>query len=264
MGPGLRDWRESRSVLAGTEPYVSSPTALTASPLLPAAERRRIGIPVKLALAAAQEACAHSGRDPASVATVFTSSSGDGETVHHIFESLALPGREVSPTRFHNSVHNAAAGYWSIATQSRQPSTSLCCYDTSFGAGLLDAATQASVDNTPVALIAYDHPYPEPLHSKRPVCGAFAVAFVLAPQLTERTLATIELTYSAGPSQPAHMSDPGLEALRAGIPAARSLPFLAALARQERGVIVFELSASNHLSTHVAPTIQDSERKHVR
>ncbi|MGZ5140112.1 MAG: beta-ketoacyl synthase chain length factor, partial [Burkholderiales bacterium] len=180
MGPGLRDWRESRSVLAGTEPYVSSPTALTASPLLPAAERRRIGIPVKLALAVAQEACAHAGRDPASVATVFTSSSGDGETVHHIFESLALPGREVSPTRFHNSVHNAAAGYWSIATQSRQPSTSLCCYDTSFGAGLLDAATQASVDNTPVALIAYDHPYPEPWHSTRPVCGAFAVAFVLA------------------------------------------------------------------------------------
>jgi hypothetical protein len=251
-------------VLAGTEPYVSSPTALTASPLLPAAERRRIGIPVKLALAVAQEACAHARRDPASVATVFTSSSGDGETVHHIFESLASPGREVSPTRFHNSVHNAAAGYWSIATQSRQPSTSLCCYDASFGAGLLDAATQAAVDDTPVALIAYDHPYPEPLHSKRPVCGAFGVAFVLAPQPTERTLATIELTYSVGPSQPTRMSDPALEALRAGIPAARSLPLLAALARQEGGLIVFELSASNHLSMHLAPTVHCSQRKHVR
>jgi hypothetical protein len=59
------------------------------------------------------------------------------------------------------------------------------------------------------------------------------------------------------------MSDPALEALRVGIPAARSLPLLAALARQEGGVFAFELSASNHLRTHVAPTIQDSERKRV-
>jgi hypothetical protein len=247
-------------VLAGTEPYVSSPIALSASALLPAAERRRTGIPVKLALAVAQEACTHAGRDPASVATVFTSSSGDGETVHHIFESLALPGREVSPTRFHNSVHNAAAGYWSIATQSRQPSTSLCCYDASFGAGLLDAATQTAVDNTPVALIAYDHPYPEPLHSKRPVCGAFGVALVLAPQPTKRTLATIEVTYTAGSLQPTCMIDPALEALRTGIPAARSLPLLAALARDERSVIVFELPASNHLSTRFAPTFHGSKK----
>jgi hypothetical protein len=251
-------------LLAGVEPYVRSPTAVTASELLPAAERRRTGVPVKLALAVAQEACIDAGRDPASVATVFSSSSGDGETVHHIFESLALPAREVSPTRFHNSVHNAAAGYWSIATQSRQPSSSLCCYDASFGAGLLDAATQAAVDNIPVALIAYDHPYPEPLHSKRPVCGAFGVALVLAPQPTDRTLAELHISYSTAPSQATRMSDPELEALRAGIPAARSLPLLAALAREQADVIIFEFSAPNHLRTQVVPTFNRSNMKHAK
>jgi beta-ketoacyl synthase-like protein len=226
---------------------------VSASDLLPPAERRRTGIPVKVALTIAREACAHSGRDPASLATVFSSSSGDGETVHHIFEALAAPEREVSPTRFHNSVHNAAAGYWSIATQSREPSTSLCCYDASFAAGLLDAATQVAVDRKPVALIAYDHPYPEPLHSKRPLSGTFGVALVLAPEPTHRAIARLDVTLSAKPADATRMANAELEALRSGIPAARSLPLLAALARDEAAVVLFECPAANHLRTVVTP-----------
>ncbi|MEN3353669.1 MAG: hypothetical protein V7640_1827 [Betaproteobacteria bacterium] len=221
--------------------------------MLPAAERRRTGIPVKVALTIAHEACVHAGRDPASLATVFSSSSGDGETVHHIFETLALPEREVSPTRFHNSVHNAAAGYWSIATQSREPTTSLCCYDASFAAGLLDSGTQVAVDRKPVALIAYDHPYPEPLHSKRPLCGIFGVAFVLAPEQTHRTIARLDVSLSAKPGDATRMANAELEALRSGIPAARSLPLLAALARHEPAVILLDCPAANHLRTVMTP-----------
>jgi hypothetical protein len=250
----LRDWQASRPVLAGIAAYVSSPTTVTASDLLPAAERRRTGIPVKLALAVAHEACVNAGREPATLATVFSSSSGDGETVHHIFEALALPEREVSPTRFHNSVHNAAAGYWSIATQSRQPSTSLCGHDASFAAGLLDAATQVSVDDGPVALIAYDHPYPEPLHSKRPLSGTFGVALILAPHATERTMAMLDLSWSAGATaNVSTMENPELEALRAGVPAARSLPLLAAIARNASEVLVLDYAAASHLRAAVTP-----------
>ena len=82
---------------------------------------------------------------------------------------LATDGREVSPTRFHNSVHNAPSGYWAVATGSREPSTSLCAYDASFAAGLLEAAAQATVDDRPVTLVAYDLPYPEPLQRARPI-----------------------------------------------------------------------------------------------
>jgi hypothetical protein len=210
-------------------------------------------MPVKVALAIAQEACAHAAREPASVATVFTSSSGDGDTVHHIFESLASPEREVSPTRFHNSVHNAAAGYWSIATQSRQPSTSLCAYNASFSAGLLDAATQAAIGGTAVALIAYDHPYPEPLHSKRRLCGTFGVAFVMAPEPTARSIARLEVQLSSGAGEPARMRNGDLEALRAGIPAARSLPLLCALARGDAGALAIEYSDTTRLTVSVCP-----------
>ena len=114
--------------------------------MLPA-ERRRAGATVKLAIAAGSEALAQAGRDPADMAMVFAASGGDGETVHEILAVLARSTREVSPTRFHNSVHNAPAGYWTVATGSRAPSTSLCAFDESFAAGLLDAAVQATVQD---------------------------------------------------------------------------------------------------------------------
>jgi hypothetical protein len=241
LGPGLYGWQASRAMLAGTTPYVPAATLITPSDLLPAAERRRTGTPVKLALATGREAFLNAGRDPATTATVFTSSGGDSDNVHQICATLASPEREVSPTRFHTSVHNAAAGYWSIATRSQAASTSLCCHDASFAAGLLDAATQVALDARPVALIAYDQPYPDPLNAVRPIPASFSVALLLTPQATAPALAALDVTFErSGAASPPRMSDPHLEALRAGVPAARSLPLLAALARGAAEQIVLE------------------------
>ena len=253
VGPGLRGWAEGRRVLAGDEPYRPAPTAVAASELLPAAERRRTGVPVKLALAAGLEAFAGAGRDPASVATVFASSGGDCDNVHLVCEALAAPERQVSPTRFHNSVHNATAGYWSIATRSRAASTSLCCYDASAAAGLLDAASQIAVDGDAVALIVYDHPYPEPLNAVRPLSATFGAALLLAPRPTARAVAALEIAFVPQPSKAAPMDDCGLEALRTGVPAARVLPLLAALARGSRETVMLEYLAGAHLRVAVAP-----------
>jgi Beta-ketoacyl synthase, N-terminal domain len=231
LGPGLAGWEASRAVLAGGAPYRPAPAAVPASELLPPAERRRTGLPVKLALAVGREAFVAAGRDAAVTATVFTASCGDGQNLHDMCESLAAETREVSPTRFHNSVHNAAAGYWGIATRSREASTSLCAYDASFSAGLLEALAQVAVDGTPVALIAYDQPYPEPLHRARPIGGVFAAALVLAPVKTPHAVAAIEVSLvTEADGAPTAMADPELERARATIPAGRGLPLLAALA----------------------------------
>jgi len=253
LGPGLAGWQASRPLLAGSAAYVAAPTVLTASDLLPPAERRRTGTPVKLALAVGREAFAHAGRDAALTATVFTSSGGDGDNVHQICETLAVAELEVSPTRFHNSVHNAAAGYWGIASRSQEPSTSLCCYDASFAAGLLEAAVQATVDSIPVALIAYDHPYPEPLNTVRRLGPAFGVALVITPQATGASFAALEVSLVQGAQNPTAMADAALDALRATVPAARSLPLLSALARGATEVVVLEYIAGNHMRVAVAP-----------
>ena len=253
VGPGLSGWRASRAALAGEQPYMAAPTAVAASPLLPAVERRRAGMPVRLALAAGIEAIENSGLDASALGTVFASSSGDCDNVHAIFESLAAADRQVSPTRFHNSVHNAAAGYWSIATQCRAASTSLCAYDASFGAGLLDAASQVALDRQPVALIAYDHPYPAPLGAARKIKASFGVALVLAPERTGTSLAVLEIGFEAQSGSASRMRDDALEALRDGVPAARCLPLLAQIARGLPARLLLEMPADTRLRVEVTP-----------
>lgn len=252
-GPGLTGWEASRPLLIGSAAWHPAPTAIATSELLPATERRRVGVPVKLALAVGQEAFTNAGRDAAATATVFASSGGDCDNVHHLCEALATPEREVSPTRFHNSVHNAAAGYWGIATRSRAASTSLCCFDASFAAGLLEAMVQAGVDGGAAALLAYDHPYPEPLAAVRPVSGSFGMALVLSPRQTARAFAVLDVDFVAQAAAPTVMSDAALEAIRAGVPAGRSLPLLAALARGATETVVLDYGGEAHLRVKAAP-----------
>jgi len=252
-GPGLNGWAVSRPLLCGTAAYRFAPTAVAASDLLPATERRRVGVPVKLALATGQEAFANAGRDAAETATVFTSSGGDCDNVHQICETLATPQREISPTRFHNSVHNAAAGYWGIATRSRAASTSLCWRDASFAAGLLEAVVQSGTGETPLALIAYDHPYPAPLDAVRPVCASFGAALVLVPRPTARAFAVLDVEFVARAAEQTRMPDAGLEAVRTGVPAARALPLLSLLASGSGGTVMLECARDAHLRVTVTP-----------
>jgi hypothetical protein len=229
-GPGLDGWPATQSVLSGEAPYIPSPIVSRPILELPSAERRRAGAATRLAIGVASEAIGHAGRDPRTMAMVFTSSSGEGDTVHDILCVLATETREVSPTRFHNSVHNAPAGYWAVATGSREPGTSLCAFDSSFSAGILDAAAQAIVDQRPVTLAAYDVPYPRPLGDVRPISALFALALVLTPWATDKSIARLTIAPDQGGGDESVMENTSLEQLRLGVPAARGLPLLAALA----------------------------------
>ena len=235
VGPGLQGWPASRAVLSGSQPYVSSPTSVPAVDLLPAAERRRTGVPVKLALAVAQEAFAHARRDPAATATAFTSSSGDGDNVHHILEILASPSRELSPTRFHNSVHNAAAGYWTIATGCHAASTAISAQRASFGAGLLEAACQVLTEQRPVLLVCSDTAASGPLTAITGCHVPFGCALVLTPAADAHTVARLDLNLHPG-SITATPSSASIPADWAGRNAsAPALPLLAMLAAQGAG-----------------------------
>jgi len=238
LGPGLSGWPGSLAILAGHQPHLGLATVLPSPALLPPAERRRSGAIVKLTLATGLEAVAAAGLDPAMLPCVYTSSSGDGQNCHEICQTLASSDRHISPTRFHNSVHNAAAGYWSIATGAMTPISVLCAYDASFGAGLLETMTQVQVDNVTTLLIACDTTYPEPLHHARPIPDNFGIAMVLAPAAGAHSLARISVSLS---SDDAHtLDDEALEQLRLGIPAARGLPLLCALAQGRNGRIVLD------------------------
>jgi len=234
LAPGLVSWPAAEPVLRGDAAYAWADAALPPPARLPAAERRRAGPSIRLAMAVADQAVAHAGVDPQQLATVFAASGGEGSNCHVLCETLAGADRQLSPTRFTNSVHNAPAGYWHIAVGSRSASTSLSAYDGSFAAGLIEAATQVAASGGEVLLVAVDVPYPEPLHRLRPLPGAAGVALVLAPADAPGALARIalELVDSTRAGPLSACADAGLDALRSAIPAAAALPLLEAIARR--------------------------------
>lgn len=238
LGPGLGSWASAQAVLRGAQAHLSAPTQLPAPARLPPAERRRAGGAVKLAMAVADEAVAAAQVDPATLATVFTSSSGECANCHALCEALAMPAPVVSPTRFTNSVHNASSGAWHIAVGSRASSTSLCAFDGSFGAGLIEAAASVCLDGQPVLLVASDSPYPEPLHGARPLPDHFGMALLLAPARTAQSLALLTVRLDGAAPPATALADASLDALRRSIPAAAALPLLVALAqgRSQRGL----------------------------
>lgn len=228
LAPGLPDWATSQPILTGVQAYSPAPLVLPQPPELPPAERRRAIPSVKLAFTVAAAAVRMSGRSPQNLATVFASSGVDGETIEAILAVLTTPGREVSPTRFGNSVHNATAGSWGLSMQCQEASTSVCAYDASFTAGLLEAATQVVATARPVLFVAYDLPYPGTLRTVRPLTGPFGAAFMLSP---DRAGYALRIDFTASEGNETGCADAALETLRAGNPAARSLPLLIGIAK---------------------------------
>jgi hypothetical protein len=228
--PGLPNWQAATRVLRGEHPWREQPAPAVTLPL-PPAERRRIPACARAAWAAAAQALASSsGIDAREVNTVFASSGGDGVILNQLCTALATPERAVSPTQFHNSVHNAPAGYYSIAHASHAASTSLCHHAAPFAAGLLEAAVQVGTEKCPVLLVGFDLVAPFPLAPIWPARKDFAVALLLAPPSQEHALAQWRIV----PSPVAPVARPATADWMAQFaqanPVAESLYLLSALA----------------------------------
>ncbi|MDN5869325.1 MAG: beta-ketoacyl synthase chain length factor [Nitrococcus sp.] len=248
--PGLAGWQMAAPVLRGERGYVDTAPPAFASDLLPRNERRRLSAATRLALQAAEDVFRQSSVDSEQVRTVFASCCGDGATIDRICRDLMQPQRPVSPTQFHNSVHNSAAGYWAIATHCQCASISLSAHDGSFCAGLVEAYAAARIADGPVLLIAYEHPLPSPLAQALPVCAPFAVALLLNAGTALDSLGALSLT-PIDRTATQTSCDPALEPLRAGNPAARALPLLQLLARGVAGRVVLPYLPQSMLAVDV-------------
>ncbi|MEO7386186.1 MAG: beta-ketoacyl synthase chain length factor [Gammaproteobacteria bacterium] len=250
-GPGLSGWLETHAVLSGGKSWAWTETALPVPETLPPTERRRTGRVVRLAFAAGLEATRQASVDPAGLPIVFSSSSGDGDNCNEICKTLATANRELSPTRFHNSVHNAPAGYWSIATGSQVASTTICAYDASFAAGLLEAVVQMAAQGAATALIAYDIDYPQPLRAVRATAAPFAIALVLQPDRGHNTLARLNVRLDEG--DPDRVVHPDLNGMLSSIPAAHGLILLEAIAARSRTSLNIRYLEPQTLHIEVSP-----------
>jgi hypothetical protein len=233
--PGLAGWAQARAVLRGEQPYIAQDLETYQPNLLPANERRRATPAVRLAFRVSEEAVAGSAIPAEELAGVFATAEADTSILHRICTALAEETRAVSPTDFHNSVHNAAAGYWSIAANAKLPSVTLAANDSTFIAGLFEACGLVHGDGYKVLLVIYDLRPPDPLFEKRPIACSAGVAFALAAERSVRSLAQLEI--AASDDNETRMSDAALETMRLGNPACRALPLLHLLALEQTGEV---------------------------
>ena len=183
---------------------VTPPDARPPAIFLPANERRRAPESVLLAIEVAGQAVVMSERSASDLLCVFSSAYGDQLISDYMCATLARAPAELSPTRFHNSVHNAPAGYWTMATGCHAASSAVSAGPASFGAGLLEAASLSQAEQRPVLLVCSDIAGSGPVGEMSGSRSSFGCAFVLAPEQGLRSLGKLSLTLEAHAGQVLH------------------------------------------------------------
>lgn len=243
FAPGLVGWLQSIDILRGMCAYQYSPVPKYKPALLSGNERRRATNSVRIAFGACEDAVGSRIEDATQLAAVFASSGGDYGIHDQICRGLLREEPVVSPTQFHNSVHNAAGGYWGIASNSKAPSTSLSAYDHSVSAGLLEAIPMAALEQQPTLLVFSDCEVVQPMHQKRSIDDPFAAALWLTPNRTATSIASLCLTLDDKQQPPSALRNEALEAMRQDNPAAHILPLLEGIADNQSAQYVFSTAA---------------------
>lgn len=243
--PGLVGLEQAMPILTGKSQWHTSDFPQLVPELLPANERRRITNYIKLALHVAYEA----NHAKKALPTVFASSNGDFFISDHICKTLSMQPKHVSPTQFHNSVHNAPAGYWAIAAKSASASTSISTGGSSFSSGLLEAVTQVLSQQQDVLFVAYDYPASAPLNKFSDVTEAFATAFVLSLEKSDLSYGSIKLDVSQNNDEQSRCFNSSLDSLQQSNPIAACLPLLEALCLKNSATL--HLPYLNNLNLNV-------------
>lgn len=233
--PGFADaaaW-SSRHVSGDSPVATSGPAAELLPPML----RRRTSLLTRMAAEVAAQAIAAAGLDRAHMTVIYGSVYGEIRTTLDLLEALLDPVAPLSPTKFHNSVHNTAAGYVSIATQNRGGNAAITAGRSTLAMGLLECAGLVAAGQGPALLVIAEESLPEPLAAGR-VYGPLAAAFALArPGSGGMSLRTCRLRQ--GDQSAAAPAAPLPEGLRAN-PCAAALGLVAAALRPEASIVALE------------------------
>jgi Beta-ketoacyl synthase, N-terminal domain len=241
QAPGWHAWC---AAVRGEEP---APATQPNPSLLSANERRRASDSVLLAVEVAEQAVRASGHDASQLASVFTSAHGDLPITDALCTQLAQAPLQLSPTRFHHSVHNAASGYWAIASGCRAPSTALSAHTHSFAAGLLEALLHCACEHEPVLLVGYDTEALGLLADVNGSRGLLGVALVLAPDRGAASSAALRWRLGDGDVRPSLLRSAVARALQAN-PMSAALPLFESLVQGNAPALTLALPGARHLA----------------
>lgn len=236
LAPGMHGLQEALPFLHNEQEWTDTEIEKIVIDLLPANERRRLTPLIKLALKVSQAAMANAMQGTP-LASVFASSDGDMEITDKICTALTKEEKPVSPTLFHNSVHNAVSGYWSIASRFQKPSISISAGDATFAAGLLESSSQVALDHETVLYVAYDYPVSGLLDQQRHFDFPFATAMLISQDRTGSSIAALQIEIDSKNTQASRCKNESLEKRRLKNPIAQCLPLLEAIVDSEESCI---------------------------
>ncbi len=203
---------------------------------------------------AAAQACTAAGRDPKEIATVYTSSYGEIETMVLLLDVIFRGDGQLSPMRFKNSVHNAASGLGSIGQVNTAFSTALAAGPRSVEAGVLEALGLANERGGDVVVSAADDAIPAPLGALDEREG-LSVGLVISADAGPSPLARIVRVTQLDEVVPLPAEVFG-RALPPGMrlnPAAHALPLIEALVAKRAGIVPLAYDASAPYAIELSP-----------
>ena len=253
--PRLADWETARAILRGDQSAPQTSAARPTPLLLPANERRRVPDSVAIALEVGNQACTNAGIDPKSLPSVFASTHGDLAVTDYMCETLAHSPTLLSPTKFHNSVHNAPAGYWTISTGCLKRYNAISAGQRTFAEGLFEALVEVAADQDRVLLVAYDIEARGPLATMAPSTGMLAVALVLSAVECARTRSRIDWRTRSAATIAQSATHPRNAALFAGNAMSACVPLFEALAADGKRELTFALGQQLALDVDIEPDV---------
>jgi Beta-ketoacyl synthase, N-terminal domain len=180
--PDARAWASGKeSAVAGEPPAV----------LLAASLRRRASALTRMIAEVATQAAEQAAVDLARVPLVMGSALGELRCATDIIASFRDEGGLPSPTKFHNSVHNTAVGYLSMATGNRLGATAVAAGPDTVAVALIEAAMLVQERGGAALLLLADEEVPAALQ-RFGTYGSAAVAFCLSAEPTPRTRTRLE------------------------------------------------------------------------
>ncbi len=169
---GLAGWESGRTSANHEAPKAE---------IVPLRQRRRASLLSKALADAYAEALGATDLDPSTVASVFGSAIGEAATMVGLLDQMWGDAAMLSPMRFATSVHNAASGMISIATDNRGITTAMGADFDTPAMALLEGFGLVLSRGESVVVCCGDEAPPEDLVSQDEGWALMTAAIVLGP-----------------------------------------------------------------------------------
>jgi hypothetical protein len=172
--------------------------------------RRGLSDVTRLFMHVAKEALAQAQLQADQVQLVFASAFGEIHAAEQLM-AQAYDENSSSPARFRHSVHNTAAGLFSISARSHLPGTALAAGWDTLAMGLLEASAQLDQGAQQVLLVCAEERVPaafDASYSYAPLAAAFALSAAPGSRSLARIAHLRRQQLAAPPSTAADLNHP--------------------------------------------------------